>query len=229
MMPTAMNSAPVVTPWLISTKHRALEPARVEREDAERGEAHVAHAGVGDELLQVGLGQRGEAAVEDGDDREPEDIRREDQRGVGRDRQAEPQEAVRAHLEQNAASSTLPAVGASTWAAGSHVWNGNIGTLIAKEMKNAAKIQPWKAALYARPIRSGIAERAGRQAQGDERHQQEDRARHRVDEELERGVDPPRAAPHADQQRHGNQHRLPEHEEEDRSRARRRRRSWPSP
>src|SRR5215469_17003975 len=32
---------------------------------------------------------------------------------------------------------TEPAVGASTCASGSHVWNGNIGTLIANPMKNA--------------------------------------------------------------------------------------------
>ncbi len=39
---------------------------------------------------------------------------------------------------------TLPAVGASTWAAGSQVWKGNIGTLMANEMKKARKIQNWK-------------------------------------------------------------------------------------
>src|ERR1035438_2071841 len=32
---------------------------------------------------------------------------------------------------------TEPAVGASTCASGSHVWNGNIGTLMAKPRKNA--------------------------------------------------------------------------------------------
>src|SRR5664279_3563888 len=36
---------------------------------------------------------------------------------------------------------TEPAVGASTCASGSQVWNGNIGTLIAKPMKKAQKSQ----------------------------------------------------------------------------------------
>src|SRR5215470_5091858 len=36
---------------------------------------------------------------------------------------------------------TDPAVGASTWASGSQVWKGNIGTLIAKPRKNARKTQ----------------------------------------------------------------------------------------
>ena len=37
------------------------------------------------------------------------------------------------------ASTTEPAVGASTWASGSHVWNGNIGTFTANARKNARK------------------------------------------------------------------------------------------
>ena len=36
---------------------------------------------------------------------------------------------------------TEPAVGASTCASGSQVWNGNIGTLMAKAMKNAKNSQ----------------------------------------------------------------------------------------
>src|SRR5712664_2154041 len=35
------------------------------------------------------------------------------------------------------ASTTEPAVGASVWASGSHVWNGTIGTLTAKPIANA--------------------------------------------------------------------------------------------
>src|ERR1700730_8878968 len=38
---------------------------------------------------------------------------------------------------------TLPAVGASTWASGSQVWNGNIGTLIAKASAKARKSRSW--------------------------------------------------------------------------------------
>ena len=46
-----------------------------------------------------------------------------------------------------AASITDPAVGASTWASGNHVWNGHIGILTAKEAKKASHkrfcIMPW--------------------------------------------------------------------------------------
>src|ERR671935_2707997 len=40
-------------------------------------------------------------------------------------------------FRSTAARITDPAVGASVCASGSHVWNGNIGTLIAKPRKNA--------------------------------------------------------------------------------------------
>src|SRR4029079_5040977 len=40
---------------------------------------------------------------------------------------------------------TEPAVGASVCASGSHVWNGNIGTLIANARKNARKAPTWRA------------------------------------------------------------------------------------
>src|SRR5207249_8817043 len=42
-------------------------------------------------------------------------------------------------FSSTAARITEPAVGASVCASGSHVWNGNIGTLIAKPRKNARK------------------------------------------------------------------------------------------
>ena len=47
-------------------------------------------------------------------------------------------------LRSTEASITLPAVGASTWAAGSQVWKGNMGTLMAKAMAMARKAQHWK-------------------------------------------------------------------------------------
>src|SRR5580765_486653 len=43
-------------------------------------------------------------------------------------------------FRSTAARITEPAVGASVCASGSQVWNGNIGTLIAKPRKNARKI-----------------------------------------------------------------------------------------
>src|SRR5687767_10564922 len=42
-----------------------------------------------------------------------------------------------------AARMTEPAVGASVCASGSHVWNGNMGTLMANPKKKAKKSQIW--------------------------------------------------------------------------------------
>ena len=44
-------------------------------------------------------------------------------------------------LSSTPARITEPAVGASTWASGSQVWNGNIGTLMAKASAKARKSQ----------------------------------------------------------------------------------------
>ena len=44
-------------------------------------------------------------------------------------------------LSSTAARITEPAVGASTWASGSQVWNGKIGTLIANARKKAPNSQ----------------------------------------------------------------------------------------
>ena len=45
-------------------------------------------------------------------------------------------------LSSTAARMTDPPVGASTWASGNQVWNGNNGTLMANERPNAANSQP---------------------------------------------------------------------------------------
>ncbi len=64
-------------------------------------------------------------------------------RGLGKERKREAKQAVRPHLQQTPARMTEPAVGASTCASGSQVWNGNRGTLIANASANARKNQLW--------------------------------------------------------------------------------------
>src|SRR5690348_10217407 len=46
-------------------------------------------------------------------------------------------------FRRTAARMTEPTVGAWVWASGSHVWNGNIGTLTANPMNRPAKIHSW--------------------------------------------------------------------------------------
>src|SRR3989304_5723869 len=61
-------------------------------------------------------------------------------------------------LRRTAARMPAPAVGASTWASGSHVWNGNIGTLKANASAKAANIQNWS---FTGMARSYMANRSG--------------------------------------------------------------------
>ena len=72
----------------------------VQGEHAEHAEAEMGHAAVGDELLDIVLGQGAERSVKDADDRQRADQRRaEAEAGVGRQRNAQPQKAVDADLE----------------------------------------------------------------------------------------------------------------------------------
>ena len=57
--------------------------------------------------------------------------------------------------------------------------------------------------------------RPGLEIDGDERQQHQYRAQERVEEELEGGIDPPRAAPDADDEEHRNEHALEEDIEEE--------------
>ena len=140
------NRAPVRMPWLNMTRMAPSMPGAVADqrdggEDARRHEAHVAHARVGDELLEVLLHHRDQGAVEDGDHRErsPRGRTSRRRRGTSAGRSAacrtRPSSAAR-----RPGSRTRPS-GASTCASGSQVCSGNIGTLMAKATKKARKAQ----------------------------------------------------------------------------------------
>src|SRR5882762_7165456 len=100
-MPARKNSAPVEMPWLIITSS-AHAPER-ERPDAEHHEAEVRDRRVGDQLLEVGLDHRHQAAVQNADQRQRhDDPLHPGMQGDGRkQRQRESQETVGPHLEQD--------------------------------------------------------------------------------------------------------------------------------
>ena len=123
---------------------RALHALHGQREDAEHHEAEVADRRVGDELLEVRLHERHERAVDDADHREHEDRRcapSDSSPRLGKERHREAQEAERTQLQHDARKHHRAAVGASTCASGSQVWNGNIGTFTANARKNAPNSQ----------------------------------------------------------------------------------------
>jgi len=63
-------------------EHRALDALRVQREQAHRHEAHMRDRRIGDELLDVFLHQRDERGVDNGDNRQGVNQRRELNGGV---------------------------------------------------------------------------------------------------------------------------------------------------
>ena len=131
-------------------------------------------------------------------------------------------------FSMTAARMTLPAVGASVCASGSQVWNGNIGTLIANARKNARNAAIWSPS--AKPLvwaysrselevegadpRAVVPALVG-EGRGQDRDQHQERPDERVQDELDRGVDPVGAAPDADDQVHRDQDDLPEDVEQE--------------
>ena len=80
----------------------ALDALHIEREDAKDDDAHMADADVGQQPLEVLRHQRFECEVENADDGENRDQRRELVRRVGEERQAEAHEAIDAGLGHHA-------------------------------------------------------------------------------------------------------------------------------
>ena len=117
---------------------------------------------------------------------------------------------------------TLPAVGASTWASGSQVWNGHIGTLMAKARAKARKSQTLPEPAGQHPARDhgqveGVHAGGGAvlEVEGEDGDQHEEGAHQRVEDELDGGVDAVGPAPDPDDEIHRDQHRLPEDVEEE--------------
>ena len=68
----------------------------------EHHKSEVAHGGVGHQALQIGLHRGDQRAINDADDRQHGNRRRHAVRGFGKQRQAEAQDAVGAHLQHHA-------------------------------------------------------------------------------------------------------------------------------
>ncbi len=194
---------------------RALDALHVHREDAHRHDAHVSNRRVGDQLLHVLLGERRQRGDDDGDHREDEDEHREVGRGVREHRQGEAQEPVAAHLEEDAGEEHRPR-------------RRRLDVRVRQpgvdrphrhfhgEGREEGEPEP---DLHVRRelVDEEVRDRGGARlpVHRDDRDQHQQRAGQRVEEELERRVDPPRAAPHADDEEHRDQATLEEEVEED--------------
>ncbi len=100
MTPTRTNSPPVARAVGEHLDQRPLVGNLARGEDAEENEPHVAHAGIGDEPLEIGLGEGEKRAVDDADRPEPAGERGQRPGCVGEHGKSEPNETVASRLQE---------------------------------------------------------------------------------------------------------------------------------
>ena len=113
------------------------------------------------------------------------------------------------------ARNTLPAVGASVWAAGNHVWKGNMGTFDGKGDGKSEKDPKLKGETIVSEHCIGYIETACREIDGNDGNEEKDAAEERVNEELYRGVVLVGSSPDGNEEVHRDEHRFPENVKQD--------------
>ena len=197
----------------------ALQPVHGQREDPDHHEPHVRHRGVGDQLLGVGLDRRHPRRVDD--PRHADDEHHRDDRRVLRrareEGQQEPEEAVGPHLEQQRGQDHRARGGRLHMRVRQPGVQGEDRHLD-PEGEREGREEPELLAHRQLCVQEGfIAERVHPAAevhvQDRDKHQQ--RSDRRVEEELDRGVDPALPAPDSDDEVHRDQGKLEEDVEEE--------------
>ncbi len=97
-----MKSPPVEIPCASMTNICAVQSGLREAEDAKHYEAQMAHRGIRDQLLHVRLHHGHKRAINDADQRQRHDPRSIVPRLLGEQPEVKAQQAVCAHLKQNA-------------------------------------------------------------------------------------------------------------------------------
>ena len=202
-------------------------PCGVQRENAQRAEAQVAHRAVGDQLLHVLLHHADQRAVDDADDRE-HDQNGDDvlpRGGIGRQqRQREADESVGAHLQQNARQNHRAGRGRFGVRVGQPGVEREHRHLDGKGEEESPEQNRWKCVENCGTTASSVGMSKVNGRAGDlmraivkrqNRQQHQHRAGQRVEEELDRRVQPAVAAPDADQEVHRHQHHFPEQVEQE--------------
>ena len=188
----------------------ALHALHVGGEDAHRHVSHVGDRGIGDQLLHVLLHQRDQRGVDDRHDREREDQGRQVIRGQGEHRQGEPEEPVAAELQQDARQDDRAGrrrlhVGVrQPCVHGPH-------RHLHREGGEEGEPQPGLhrgREIVLQEQRDVRRSRLPVHRHDGEQHQH--RTEEGVEEELERGIDAARTAPHADDDEHRDEAALEE-------------------
>ena len=199
---------------------RAIQAHLCKREDPQDDKAEVAHRRVRHQLLHVGLHHGHQRAVNDPDDRQHHDPGRAGSRRGGKQRQAEVQESVGAHLQHHGSQHHGARHG------GFHVRvrqpgvQGEDGNFDGEGREKRQEEQQLLAGSERKPaVRDHVHK--GRVAEGlraivevDDGRQHQHRAGHGEQEKLHRRVDAALMAPDADEEVHGHQRDFPEHVEQ---------------
>ena len=198
-------------------QQRAFHAVIVEDEQAQRDETHVRDRRIRHQLLHVGLGQRHQADVHHRDQRQRDHHAGQMMAGIRHDRYRETQKSVSAHLQHDRRQDHRTAgrrFDVRIRQPGMHRDHRHLHREGEEERdedqdlrghrdRDLVEIEYLEAA-------------AGLVVEIDQRHQHQQRTEQGVEEELDRRIHAIRAAPHADDQEHRDQHRFPEHIEQDR-------------
>ena len=205
-------------------EHLVDRPAHaggVEREQAQHTVPKMADRAVGDELLDVVLNHRDQRAIDDADDREP------DQQGpvvdhrLREQRHRKPVEPVGSHLQHHARQHHRAAGGRldvgvrKPGVEGEHRdldREGERETREHPQLGGVRDLQREQRLEIGGPVPRGLEVQV---VQRDERDQHQQGADDGVDEELHRRVDATLPAPNADEEVHRDEHELPEHVEQE--------------
>ena len=202
---------------------RSLQALRREGENPQHHESEVGHRSVRDQLLGIGLHGRHPRGVHDPDQPEQQDDRDHASvhRGARKEGDREAQEPVDAHLQED------PRQDHGSCRRSFHV--GVRQPRVQREQRHLdgegqpeGAEEPQLESRWNREAKEvgvgegGLAELLLVQVdERDDRHQHEQRAGGREQEELHRRVDPALPAPDADDHVHRDQHHLPEHVEQE--------------
>ncbi len=201
-------------------QHAALQALLGQAEDADDDEAEVGDRRVRHQPLEVLLHGGHQGPVDDPDHAQGEEHRGQVDRRRREQVEPEAHEPVGAQLQQDAGQDHRAAGGRLGVGVGQPRVHREDGALDG-EGGGEGQEQPAGGVLRHR-LALGQADQVegevaggllAEEHQGQDADQHQGRAEHRVDEELEGGVDPPLVAPPADEEVHGDEHDLPEQEE----------------
>ena len=187
---------------------RAFETALVERKDPQRHKSHVADARIRDEPLDIRLRQGDVRAVHDRRYRKHQHRREEDLYGVGENRQGNSQQSVATHLQENSCQDDAPGsgrLGVRIRQPGVHGKHRHLDGERRGEGHEEPRLQPDAQLRRGERLEVECAVRVKERDQADEHQHASGEGE---EQEFDRSIDPARASPHADEQKHGNEHAL---------------------